>query len=235
MTAESSQSGRRRLLIGGALLAGILVAVWTLPLEAWLDSANTWIDANPVQGRALFVLAFVAGATMMVPGSVLFMSGGYLFGFVEGFPLVAISTALGASSAYLVGRTIAREWVASQVADSARFQALDRALEQKGAVVVALSRLALILPYNVLNYMYGATKIRLVPYSLATLVGMLPAVALFVYLGSAAQNVEQIFSDNRDTGPLGTVLLVAGLVAIVAASVIVQRAASRALSEDINP
>jgi uncharacterized membrane protein YdjX (TVP38/TMEM64 family) len=234
MSSETIQSGRKRLLIGGLFLAVILVAVWTLPLEAWLDAASGWIDAHPLQGRALFVVAFVVGVTLMIPGSVLFMSGGYLFGFLEGFPLVAICTGLGAAAAYLIGRTIARDWVASQVASSARFQALDRALEQKGVVVVMLSRLSLILPYNVLNYMYSITKISLVPYSVATLVGMLPAVALFVYLGSAAQNVEQIFSDSRDTGPLGPVLLIGGLLAVIAASVIVQRAAAKALREDIS-
>lgn len=235
MTIEAKQSGRRRLLVGGAFLGAILVAVWTLPLEAWLDAANGWIGANPWQGRLLFVIAFVVGATLMIPGSVLFMSGGYLFGFMEGLPLVAICTGLGAAAAYLTGRTIARDWVAAQVAESARFQALDRALEQRGVIVVVLSRLSLILPYNVLNYMYSITRISLVPYFFATLIGMLPAVALFVYLGSAAQNVEQIFSDSRDTGPLGPVLLIGGLIAVIAASVIVQRTAAKALREDVSP
>lgn len=226
-------SPRGRLIAGGLFLTAMIIAVWTLPMDEWLDAASVWISAHPVWGRCLFLLAFVLGTALMVPGSVLTMSGGYLFGVTGGVPIVSAGTALGGTLAYLVGRTVARDWVREKVAGDRRIAALDKAIAHRGFVVVALTRLSLVLPFNLLNYAYGLTRVRLLPYFLATWIGMLPAVTLYVYLGSIAKNVDQLVSGDLEAGVAGKVLFGIGLVAIAAATFVIHRTATRALRSEI--
>lgn len=232
-TTSGGGNPRRRLIAGALFLTAMIIAVWTLPLDKWLDAASVWIAANPWLGRGLFVTAFVLGTALMVPGSVLTMSGGYLFGLAGGVPLVSIGTALGGTLALLVGRTVARDWVEQKVSGNRRIAALDKAIEQRGFVVVALTRLSLLIPFNVLNYAYGLTRVRILPYFLATWLGMLPAVTLYVYLGSVARNVDQLVSGEVEAGLAGKLLFAAGLLAIVLATWVIHRTATRALQREI--
>ncbi len=229
----ASANPRRRLIAGGLFLTAMIVAVWTLPLDLWLDAASGWIAANPWLGRGAFVTAFVLGTALMVPGSVLTMSGGYLFGLAGGVPLVSVGTALGGTLAWFIGRTLARDWVAEKVSGNRRIAALDKAIAHRGFVVVVLTRLSLLIPFNLLNYAYGLTRVRVLPYFFATWIGMLPAVTLYVYLGSVAKNVDQLVSGDPQAGVAGELLFAAGLVAIAAATWIIHRTATRALEREI--
>lgn len=220
-----------RLIAGGLLLLAVVIAVWTLPLAEWLDAASGWIGANPWLGRAVFVGGFALGSVMMVPGSVLTMSGGYLFGLLGGVPLVSLGVVLGAAGAYLVARYLARDWVAAQVAGNERLAALDHALAERSFLVVVLTRLSLLIPFNLLNYAYGISRVRPLPYIFATWLGMIPAVTLYVYLGSVAKNVDQLVSGETDTGLAGEVLFFVGLAAIVVATIVIHRTATRALKD----
>jgi uncharacterized membrane protein YdjX (TVP38/TMEM64 family) len=232
-TENTSAGGKGRLLFAGLFLTAMLVAVWTLPLEAWLEAAASWIETHPWQGRVIFLAAFVVGACAMVPGSLLFMTGGFLFGFGWGVLLVGIATPVAATAAFLLGATVAREQVAGVAARYPRFDAIDRALDQKGALIVLLTRVSMLLPYNVLNYIFGVTRIKVMPYFVATAAGMLPPVVLFVYIGSAARNIDALMAGGGVEGPWRTALLVGGLVAIATAAVVIQRTASRVLRESI--
>ena len=232
-SSPQAAGGKGRLIAGGLFLTGMLVAVWTLPLEAWLTQASAWIETHPWQGRAWFLLAFVIGACIMVPGSLLFMTGGFLFGFGWGVLLVAIATPVAATAAFLLGATVARDQVAAVAARYPKFDAIDRALDQKGALIVLLTRVSMLLPYNVLNYIFGVTRIRVMPYFVATAAGMLPPVVLFVYIGSVARNIDALMEGGQISGPWQAALLIGGLVAILATGVIIQRTASRVLRESI--
>lgn len=231
--ADTSESGGKGRLIGAGLFLGaMLVAVWTLPLEAWLEAASGWIESHPWQGRAIFFVAFIAGACLMVPGSLLFMIGGFLFGTAWGIALVGVAAPVAAAVAFVLGATVAREQVANAAARYPKFDAIDRALDEKGFLIVFLTRVAMVLPYNVLNYLFGATRIRLAPYFAGTALGMLLPVVLFVYIGSAARDIEALMAGGVDGG-WGNVLLIGGIVVIGIIAFIIQRTASRVLRESI--
>ena len=232
-TTETPNAGYGRLIFAGLFLAAMLVAVWTLPLEAWLEQAALWIADNPWQGRLIYFAAFIVGACIMVPGSLLFMTGGFLFGFAWGVGLVAVATPVAAAAAFVLGGTVARSQVAAAVQRYPKFAAIDKALDQRGALIVFLTRVSMLLPYNVLNYAFGVTRIRIVPYFFATFAGMLPPVVLFVYLGSVARNIDQLMAGGQVGGAWRNALLIGGLAAIIAAAVIVQRTAARVLRESL--
>lgn len=212
---------------------GLVYSLSLLPFANWVAAAVGWAQAHPAAGSAAYVLAVVAGTVLFVPGSVSMMIGGFLFGPVPGFVLAAIGIPAGAQAAFLVGRRGARHWVERRVAGSLRLAAIEKGLREEAFAIVVLTRLSLVIPFNLLNYAYGITSLRSGTHLAATTLGMLPAVALYVYLGTLARDVGQILSGDATPTELGPWLVAAGITVIVVLTWAIHRAASRALERHL--
>jgi uncharacterized membrane protein YdjX (TVP38/TMEM64 family) len=222
--------------LGAALLLILLVALlWWLPLRDWLFAVLDWVRLHPFLGRAVYLLVFVVATVLMVPGSLLVMSGGFLFGLVQGVLLVSLAVVLGATAALLVARGFGRAWVQERLHNHRRFLALDQALQSRGLLVVMLTRMSLLLPYNLLNYAYGLTGVGLRPFVIGTGIGMLPAVGLYVYLGTMARSLGQLWDEGVELGSSGQLLMLVGLGIAVAVVVLVHRTATRLLEDSVPP
>lgn len=227
--------GRRRLRGLGKILAGLVA----LALLLWLGRSaggyvprfSAWVESLGFWGPAVFFVGYVLATLAFVPGSLLTLAAGAVFGLWKGTALVFAAATTGASLAFLVSRHIARDRVARRVAANPRFGAIDRAVAAEGRRVVFLLRLSPAFPFNLLNYALGITRIRFLDYLLAS-IGMLPGTFLYVYLGKGLGSLAALGADGRvETGPAGLVLLGVGLVATIAVTTLVTRAARRALAE----
>ena len=134
------------------------------------------------------------------------------------------SATLSACIAFLIGRRLARERIMRLVARDERLKALHRAVGAEGWRVVGLMRLSPVFPFGLQNYLFGVTAVRLVPYALATLVGMAPATTLYVYVGS----LGSAGTAAGEAGALRWALVAAGLAATAAVVWLVTRRAHRA-------
>jgi len=222
-----------RLLILAALV-GLILLLGELPIVDWLEEADRWVEANPWQGAALYVAATTLAGIAATPGWIPMMLAGLLFGLELGLPLAVLGILCGATAAFLTGRTLLRSWIERRIADSRRLRAIDRALGEQAFTIVLLTRLALLIPYNVLNYAYGLTRVRLGTYMVATVVGMLPIIAMYVYMGTLARDIGQILDGGHTDGAPRWWLGVIALVALIAVTVVIHRAASRALAEQMD-
>lgn len=216
------------------MLVLVLVAVFSLPLDAWLTEAAEWNKAHPLAGAGLYLFAVTVAAVLFMPGSVIAMSAGFIYGLPVGAGLAIAGLTSGALAAFVAGRSLVRDWVFNRMQSNPKLAALDRAVYDKSFLIVALTRLSLILPFNVLNYVYGVTGVKKLPYILGTAVGMLPAAVLWTYVGTLAKNFDDIRSGNLESGLPGGYVLAAGLVMIAIAVVVVHRTASRALTERLS-
>jgi len=125
-----------------------------------------------------------------MPAILLTLGAGFAFGLGEGFLVAWIGSTVGAAAAFLVGRYLARERVASAIASRGpRYAAIDRAIGKRGAPIVFLLRLSPVVPFVVSNYFYGLTAIPFGRYVLASAAGMAPLTFLYVSLGAAAHQV----------------------------------------------
>jgi uncharacterized membrane protein YdjX (TVP38/TMEM64 family) len=167
---------------------------------------------------------------LAVPGSILTLAAGYLFGLPLGVALTSTGSVLGAVAAFVVGRFVARDWVAQRVAASPRFLALDAAMRHDGFPIVLLARLSPLIPYNLLNYGLSVTAVRFRDYLPAT-IGMLPAIVLYVYTGSLAKSLTTLTSGGRPPSWAAHSLLAIGFVATAALTVLITRRATRILRE----
>ena len=113
------------------------------------------------------------------------------------------------------------------------FQGLEQALRTRGFLVVFLTRLSLVIPFAVLNYAYGVSSVALSRYVPATALGMLPAVALYVYLGSVASDVDTLLAGTAG-GPGGTIIVVAGVLVMVLVTWIIHRTATAELRKHMS-
>jgi uncharacterized membrane protein YdjX (TVP38/TMEM64 family)/rhodanese-related sulfurtransferase len=147
-------------------------------LEAWVK------DAGPV-APLLFMLIYALAAVLFLPGSVLTLAGGALFGPVLGTVYNLTGATLGATLAFLIARYLASDWVAEKA--GGRVKQLINGVEGEGWRFVAFVRLVPLFPFNLLNYALGLTRLRLSHYIIASFVFMLPGAIAFTYLGYAGR------------------------------------------------
>ena len=204
---------------------------WRDTLASFLE----WVQSVGPWGAVLFAAAYVPAAVLLVPGSLLTLGAGFVFGVVRGTVIVSLGSTAGAAVAFMVGRGIARDWVARRLADRPMMAALARAVETEGFKIVLLTRLSPVLPYTLLNYAFGLTAVPFRKYILASWIGMLPGTIMYVYLGSAANSVAALVSGDQPQSTGQQILFALGLVATVAATVIVTRTARRALNAIVPP
>lgn len=223
----------KQAILAVALVA-LVIAAFTLPIVDWLAAFFAWVQANPTIAWAVFIAFYVGAVVLMLPGSLLTLGAGYLFGLGYGFAIVSFASTVGATCAFLVGRFFARQWVASKLSAMPRFSALDRAVGARGALVVLLTRLSPAFPFTLLNYALGLTQVPLKTYLLVSWLGMMPGTLLYVYLGSIAQNLTAVFSGELAESPVGNTLLYLGLAATLALTVLITRFASGALDQHLD-
>ena len=228
----------------GWLPLGIKIAVGAVAIFFLIKAGGSLVDLLPrfagrvdslgVWGPIVFVAGYVTATVAFVPGLVLTMAAGAIFGLVQGTLLVFIGSSLGATSAFLIARYLARDSIEKKLEAKPRFSAIDRAVGREGLKVTLLLRLSPVFPFNLLNYALGLTKVRLLDYVVAC-VGMLPGTFLYVYLGSAIGSIAAIAAGERgeaDTAKLA--LLIVGLVATAVVTVLVTRIARRALAREVD-
>ena len=197
--------------------------------KALLQSTLEKIAELGIWGPVLFILIYIVATVLLIPGSVLTLGAGAVFGVVKGSIVVSIAATLGATAAFLVGRYLARDWVAKKIAGNETFSSIDKAVADEGWKIVGLTRLSPVFPFTVLNYAFGLTRVSLRDYFLASWIGMIPGTVMYVYLGALAN--AGIQSEGRTPGQWG--LMIIGLLATVAVTVFVTRIARKALGKKI--
>ena len=222
-----------RLKIGLLLALAVVLTVmwWTLPLEAWLRRFVIWASGTGIAGLVAFALFYMIAAVLFLPGSLLTLGAGAVFGLWRGTLVVSAGATLGAAAAFLIARYLARKSVALWAQENPGFAALDQAVGREGGKIVFLVRLSPLFPYNLVNYLFGLTRVGFFPYLLASWLGMLPGTILYVYLGFAGRALV-----GATTGPgVGSlwegIFWGVGLASTLLLTVYLTRLARRALSE----
>jgi uncharacterized membrane protein YdjX (TVP38/TMEM64 family) len=198
-----------------------------------LQNALEWIESLGVLGGVAFIALYIVATIAFLPGSILTLGAGVVFGVVLGAIYVFIGATLGAIAAFLIGRYWARGWVSQKIAGNPKFAAIDKAVAAEGLKIVLLTRLSPIFPFNLLNYAFGITGVSLKNYVLGA-IGMIPGTILYVYIGSLAGNLAQIGAVDQPTNlSVQWAIRVIGFLATVAVTVYVTHLARKALAENL--
>jgi uncharacterized membrane protein YdjX (TVP38/TMEM64 family) len=203
------------------------VIVTTFDVRGLLRDTLKTVERLGTWGVVLFVAVYVIATVLFVPGSALTLGAGALFGVVWASIYVSIASTLGATAAFLVGRYLARGWVAKKIEGNETFAAIDRAVAEEGWKIVGLTRLSPVFPFTLLNYEFGLTRVKLRDYVIASWIGMMPGTVMYVYLGSLAHAAG---TGGPQRTPAQWALYGVGLMATIVVTVIITRIARRALA-----
>jgi uncharacterized membrane protein YdjX (TVP38/TMEM64 family) len=196
--------------------------VTPLDFAAWVQSLGIW-------GPLAFVAGYTVVTLLVMPAFLLTLAAGALWGFWWGLLLALTGAACGATCAFLGARSVLRRLVQRYVERHPRLVAIDRAVESEGARLVLLLRLSPAVPFVLLNYVLGVSRITLRDHFVG-LFGMIPTAAMYVYAGKVAGDLAALASGAAvPRSRLYYVMLTVGLAATVAATVLLTRAARRAL------
>lgn len=244
IATEEPAEERPRAIPWGTVLkvVGVLAALFLIyvlwswfgeTIEPYVRQFTAWVNSLGVWAPTAFILGYIVAAVALVPGSLLTLAAGAIFGLLWGTVYTFIGASIGACLAFLISRYLARGWVEKKLEGQPRFKAIDRSVGRDGGKIVALMRLAPVFPFNLLNYALGLTNVRFWHYALACF-AMIPGTLLYVYYGHLAGTLAhaQATGSERQQTIWDWVILAVGLVAVFAVTWIITRKAKKALQEE---
>jgi len=184
-------------------------------------------------GWLLFVLVYAACCVLFIPASILAICAGAIYGFWMGILLVLAGNGLGSVLSLLVTRYLFRERVADWIARRPRLKAIKCAVTRDDWKLVFLTRLSPFLPFTLINYALGLTNISALRFFLATEMGAIPAICLYVYLGTLMGKLAAIGPELRHPRPGQWIYEVVALLVTIAVTYYVTRLAQRALDHHL--
>lgn len=231
-TVLPSNSGTRLKLVAAVAVVMLLFAAARyFHAQELLKDALARIAGLGIWGPLIFTAIYILASVLFIPGAILTLGAGVVFGVVKGSIIVSIAATLGATCAFLVGRYLARDWVARKIEGNQKFKAIDEAVAKEGWKIVGLVRLSPVFPFNLLNYVFGLTRVSLRHYFFASWIGMFPGTVMYVYIGSLAGDLARLGSEGRTRTPAEWALYIVGLIATVTVTVYVTRIARAALEK----
>lgn len=213
MTQPTATTPRKTLLIRSAVALALLAAVAVaFHYRQTLDPAQleAWVRSWGMAGMAVFVLLYLLATVLFLPGSVLTLTGGALFGPWLGGLLSLLGATLGAGIAFLIARYLAADWVANKAGGMVK--RLLGGVETEGWRFVAFVRLVPLFPFNLLNYALGLTRIPFSHYLLASFVCMAPGGLAYAWLGHAGRSAATGEANAIKTGLWALAMLAVALL-----------------------
>jgi uncharacterized membrane protein YdjX (TVP38/TMEM64 family) len=228
-----AQRIKRVAMVAVLLVAAIVMLAFGREAATLVPPFAEWVRSLGVLGPLAFIGGYTLAAVFLMPAFLLTLAAGALWGFSAGVVYAMLGASAGASCAFLSGRYVVRRFVEQYVTRHPTLAAIDRAVEVEGARLVFLLRLSPAVPYVLLNYVLGISRLPFRDH-LIGLVGMTPTAAMYVYTGKVAGDVALLASGHAPPKDASYyVLLGVGLVATILATVLVTRAAKRALRQSI--
>ena len=222
-----------KILLVIGLISIVLAAAKYFNLQQYLYTSLLWVKTLGYLAPLAFIAIYNIATILLIPGSILTIGGGAIFGLAWGSIYVLIAATLGATFAFLIGRYLSRDWVRQQLEKYPKFKAIESAVANSGLKIVLLTRLSPLFPFNLLNYAFGVTGVSLSDYVIGS-VGMIPGTILYVYIGSLLSDVALIGTAPPITNPiLQWTSRSIGLLATIAVTIYITRIAKKALDEQV--
>ncbi|NES65872.1 MAG: TVP38/TMEM64 family protein [Okeania sp. SIO2D1] len=219
------------------VVISLIIAAKYFNLPELLKNILIWIESLGIWSPITFIIIYNLATLLLIPGLVLTIGGGVIFGVIWGTIYVFFASTLGATIAFIIGRYISHSWVCKQLNKYPKFKAIDRSVVKEGFKIVFLTRLCPLFPFNLLNYAFGVMQVSLKDYILGSL-GMIPGTVMYVYIGSIVGDITLIGTSQQPTNSTVEltkwIINIVGLIATVAITIYLTRLAKKALEESIN-
>jgi uncharacterized membrane protein YdjX (TVP38/TMEM64 family) len=170
-----------------------------------MQNLKTWINGYGMLGPIIYIVLYIVACIFFLPGLPIAVLAGLAFGPIMGALWASIGATLGASAAFLVARYAARGMVEGWVKKNEKLKKIDEGVEKQGWRMLMLTRLVPIFPFNVQNYVYGLTNIKLLTYVAVSFICMIPGAVAFTFMGGSIVSGD---------GNIGKTLMYLGIGAV---------------------
>ena len=208
-SADKKTNKRWQLILFALSLIAFIILFRLMGWGDKLTDLRAWIAGLGVWGPFVFVLLYIIAVIAALPGSAITIAAAALFGSVLGVILVSIGATIGAALAFLISRYLARDLILRRFSSNETFSKLDRMTQEHGAIVVAITRLVPLFPFDILNYGFGLTAISFRTYVFWSWLCMLPGTILYV-VGTDA--IISGISSGKVPWLLVSIIVLAGIV-----------------------
>jgi uncharacterized membrane protein YdjX (TVP38/TMEM64 family) len=220
-----------KVLAGFLTIAFPFLVITLLPVGKLVTKFDVLLDRLGPFAMIGFVVIYVVDALVLGPAWLLALVAGLAFGLVKGGLLVWVSANAAAAVGFLVARYFARHRIEKIAMKNEKYEAVDRAIKRHGWKVVLLLRVSPILPYTISNYIYGLTAVDFVHYVIASAVGLVPMVAVYVSIGAAGREAALAAAGGRHAHSLVEwIVLGVGVLVTIAAAILIARSAKQELA-----
>ena len=220
-----------KILAGILTIAFPLLVITLLPVGKVVTKLDVLLDRLGPFAMIVFALIYVVDALILGPAWLFALAAGLAFGLVKGGLLVWASATVAAAIGFLMARYLARHRIEHLVKKNEKYEAVDRAIKRHGWKVVLLLRISPLLPYTISNYIYGLTAVDFVHYLIASAIGLVPMVAVYVSIGAAGREAALVAAGRGQHSAAEIVVLVIGVLFTISAAVLIARAARRELAQ----
>ncbi len=192
-----------------------------------------WIQQSGVLGMVWLVVLYALTCVFFLPGSLLTVGAGAIYGFWIGVPLITVASGVGAAANFVTSRYLARKWIQRKFGKDMSFLALEKAVGREGWKLILISRISPVVPHSLVSYAAGLTNISFTRFFLSSMVGFLPLSAAYAYVGVVIGKVVRNSADIVPHDPLSWTLYIAGLAATVVVVILTARAATKAWRQHV--
>ncbi|MEW8955728.1 TVP38/TMEM64 family protein [Clostridium sp.] len=137
----------------------------------------------------IYIIMFALVPLTLFPDSILAITGGMLFGLMEGYIYTTIGAMIGGSISFYISKILGRDFIKSIAKN--KLDKLEKIIEDKGFSIIILLRLIPLFPFDVISYGAGLTSIKYKDFLLATLIGTIPGILVFTNIGAQWVNIGE--------------------------------------------
>lgn len=200
-----------------------MIDQWT----EWMRQSMAWIEQTGPVGWLWFILLYTLSCVLLLPGSVLSLGAGAVYGFLPATILVSLASVCGALANFLSTRYLLRGWMERKFATSHRFQALNHVATKDAWRMIILTRISPILPHSLVSCAFGLSRVGFWRYTAASWLGFLPISAAYAYAGSVVGHAAK---GGLHQGPSAWIIYSLEIALTIAITVWITRRAHHALA-----
>ncbi len=220
------------IIIGSALFVGVILGtlIYFFDLQSHVRSLLEWIDTQGVWAPILFILIDIVIVIALIPGVLITMGAGFLFGVVMGSIYIITATTIGAVLAFISARYLLSEQTIEYLRTYPRLKFVDQLLAAEGWKIVLVTRLIPFFPFKLSNYLFGLTKFKLRDFFIGTFFGIWPITIFNVYVGSITADLSTLGVPSAKTN-LEWIFYICGFVVTIFAVIYLSHRARQALKK----
>ncbi len=185
------------VLASTAFVALLLALLYGLGAKEWAIALLRWIDELGFAGMLVFGLIDAIAVVFLLPGAILTLGAGYLFGPVNGTLIIVVATGVGASIAFMLARGVGGSALHARLTRRPKVAAIIKSVSDGGCQTVLLTRLVPFFPFKLSNYVFGLTAVRFRDFAIGTFLGIVPLTVTNVLAGSLAGDIATAVSAER--------------------------------------